>query len=643
MPSPSAAHTGIDATSGQRRAADTTIADTTERALLRAATIVDDEQAAPGDIAASPSAAVDEPASRYQIREVLGRGGMGEVFLCHDGSIGRDVALKTMLDGIADRAPVQQRFLREARVQGQLEHPSIVPVYDLGVRPDGTRFFTMRRVRGQTLEDVLAALARGEPGEASGYSRRKLLDAFARVCLAVDYAHARGVLHRDLKPSNIMLGDFGEVYVLDWGIARVIAEHPTGARIQVPAAEGKAQGAIVGTPGYMAPEQILGLAECQDARTDVYALGAILFEILSLRRLHVGDSFEALAASTTAPATALAFPVDAPPELTALCESALAVERERRCASARLLAEAVERYLDGDRDLERRRAFAEAHAAAAKAAFERASAREASDEALAAARADVVREVAAALSFDAGNEEARRLLVWLFVEAPARMPPEVEREMAAATHRKSREYIRFGIYGVASWLFTAPIGMIAGVRAWWPLLLTLALWTAAVLGAVWVRRSEGVTGARIYLGSALVLATVASTSWFMGPFVLLPQVISVATLFLVLLGRTSVERRNVSLLGAVAVAAPFLLELSGLAPPAYAFSGGNVTLFARALSLGSSTALPLLFYSTVSSVLFPSLLVGRVRGALSAAERQLFLHAWHLRQIVPERSPRPGA
>jgi eukaryotic-like serine/threonine-protein kinase len=623
------------------RAVESTIAETAERALLRAATVVADEQPLPRGVASLASATSDVPVVRYQIREVLGRGGMGEVRLCHDEAIGRDVALKTMLDEIASHAPSQQRFLREARVQGQLEHPSIVPVYDLGIGAGGERFFTMRRVRGQTLEDVLSGLARGEAGAAPAFSRRKLLDAFARICLALDYAHARGVIHRDLKPSNIMLGDFGEVYVLDWGIARVMAEHASTAPLKLAPTEGKVQG-VVGTPGYMAPEQILGLGDSQDARADVYALGVILFEILTLRRLHQGDSFEALAASTTSTEFSPSFPLDAPPELTALCESAIAVDLSKRCPSARLLSEAVERYLDGDRDLERRRAFAQARVAAATAAFERANAADATDEASESARAEAVREVTASLAFDTENEDARRLLLRLLVEAPNRMPPAVEREMAQATRRNSEQYLRWGTYGVASWLLTAPFVVLAGVRSWTGPLLTLSLWAAAVLSSLWVRRDGGTSGSRIYLGSVLVFATVASVSFVMGPFVLVPQVTSAVALFFVLLGRTAVERMGVTILGSIAVAVPFLLEFTGLVPPAYAFTDGNVTLFARSVSLEPNTVLPFLLYATVSSVALPALFISRVRGALTAAERQLFLHSWHLRQIFPERTRSAG-
>src|SRR5262249_17778837 len=139
-----------------------------------------------------------------------------------------------------DSATARRRFLHEARVQGQLEHPSIVPVYDLDLDEQGRPFFTMKRVRGLTLERVLERLREDDPDVVKRFSNRKLLTALAQVCLRIDYAHARGVLHRDLKPGNIMLGDFGEVYVLDWGLAKVVGEE-------------EADGEAESIPGTMGP------------------------------------------------------------------------------------------------------------------------------------------------------------------------------------------------------------------------------------------------------------------------------------------------------------------------------------------------------------------------------------------------------
>ena len=164
---------------------------------------------------------------RYEHRALLGEGGMGAVDLFLDRAIGREIAIKRIRPE-ASSAGSLSRFVREARVQGQLEHPAIVPVHDLAETPEGAAFFTMKRVRGASLDAILDALASGDPEARARHGRRKLLTAFATVCLAVDFAHARGVLHRDLKPANVMLGDFGEVYVLDWGLAKVLGATTEG-------------------------------------------------------------------------------------------------------------------------------------------------------------------------------------------------------------------------------------------------------------------------------------------------------------------------------------------------------------------------------------------------------------------------------
>ncbi|HTL34902.1 MAG TPA: serine/threonine-protein kinase, partial [Kofleriaceae bacterium] len=162
--------------------------------------------------------------ARYRQQGLLGKGGMGEVRLIEDGVIGREVAVKTIAPTMSGDSGIRARFLREVRIQGQLEHPSIVPVYDLGIDEAGNDYFTMRRIAGRTLAKVLTSLARGEAEAVVAFPRNALLTVFRQICLAVAYAHSKGVVHRDLKPANVMIGDFGEVYVLDWGLARVLDE-----------------------------------------------------------------------------------------------------------------------------------------------------------------------------------------------------------------------------------------------------------------------------------------------------------------------------------------------------------------------------------------------------------------------------------
>ncbi len=605
-----------------------TLPNTTDQSLWRAATVVAGEQGALDPLG---EAAFAEGATRYELSELLGVGGMGEVRLCRDAAIGRDVAHKTLRQ--PDAGPgARRRFLREVRVQGQLEHPSIVPVYDLGTDADGALFFTMRRVRGQTLTDVLAAAARGDAAPGS-YSRRKLLDAFVRVCLAVDYANTRGVLHRDLKPANIMLGDFGEVYLLDWGVAKLVAEPGQGAKVKVPEAVSLGQGTTVGTAGYMSPEQLLGLGDVQDARTDVYALGCILFELLTLRRLHEGNSFESLSQSTLSGPSVSARSVapDAPPELDAVCAKATCREPDGRYASARELADAVERYLDGDRDAERRRELSVERVAAARAALARGA-----DGDEAKARADAAREVTAALALDPDNAEAREILMRLFVEAPARMPAEVEAEIARRDARERAHFVRYGIIGLFTWLACAPLVVAMGVRRWEPVLATTALVAAGLAYSAWARRAAQVTAAHVTVIAALVLATSASACCWLGPFVLVPQFAASITVWIAASARRRRDRYAVLALGVAATAAPFIVEGLGLFPPAYTITRDAVTLHARAVSFHAVATLAMLFYASVSSTLLPGAFLGGVRESLDAAERRLFLQAWHLRKLVGE-------
>ncbi len=256
---------------------------------------------------------------RYLQRAVLGEGGMGQVQQVDDAVLGRSVARKVMHSDIAARPEGVKRFLREARVQGRLEHPAVVPVYDLGLDADGVPWFTMKQVRGLTLQAVLEGIGRGDHELQARFPRRRLLTAFVQVCRAIDYAHSRGVLHRDLKPGNIMLGEFGDVHVLDWGLAG-LAHAPMEAEV-LPTPPTRS-GSVFGTPGYMAPEQVL--RKPLDERADVYALGAILFEVLTLTPMFSGTTEERLARTVgedpSGPA-ARAPALDVPPELDAVVDA----------------------------------------------------------------------------------------------------------------------------------------------------------------------------------------------------------------------------------------------------------------------------------------------------------------------------------
>jgi serine/threonine protein kinase len=231
---------------------------------------------------------------KYEIGNTIAQGGMGAVLNARDLTIQRNVAMKVMLQ--SDSAEDVLRFVSEAKVTGQLEHPNIVPVHELSVDEKEQVFYTMKYVRGITLRKVLDLLFEGQTATIEKYPLAQLLTVFQKVCDAIAFAHARGVIHRDLKPENFMIGDYGEVLVMDWGLAKVLdpqrnAAHAspeghsiirTGLRAELAAAE-KQSGHVMGTPQYMAPEQAYGAHDELDIRTDVYALGAILHHLLTLR------------------------------------------------------------------------------------------------------------------------------------------------------------------------------------------------------------------------------------------------------------------------------------------------------------------------------------------------------------------------
>jgi serine/threonine-protein kinase len=310
-----------------------------------------------GRVLLATTAYVPEARDRYTLSRLHATGGIGRVWLARDASLGRDVALKELRPERAGHPAQWGRFLREAQVTGQLEHPGIVPVYEVGRRPDDQApFYTMRFVRGRRLAEAARAYhERCGRGEAGPLEVRELLTAFVGVCHAVAYAHSRGVLHRDLKPQNVVLGDFGEVIVLDWGLAKVMGEAGGDATVDSApvalAGEGSRDetvaGQVLGTPAYMAPEQAEGRQDLLDARTDVYGLGAVLYEVLAGRPpFGGGDTTTVLRrVAHEAPQPPRVVAPGVPRALEAVCLKALAKRPERRYASAKELAEDVKRFL----------------------------------------------------------------------------------------------------------------------------------------------------------------------------------------------------------------------------------------------------------------------------------------------------------
>jgi serine/threonine protein kinase len=256
----------------------------------------------------SPEIPNQQADSRYQLQGEIARGGMGAIIKGRDTDLGRDLAIKVLLDSHKDKPEVIQRFVEEAQIGGQLQHPGIAPIYELGQFADKRPFFAMKLVKGQTLSKLLA------DREGAADDRGKLIGIFEQVCQTMAYAHSRGVIHRDLKPANIMVGAFGEVQVMDWGLAKVlqvggVADEKKSMTLQqgqsviqtmrsgvgsdspaIGSVGSETQmGSVMGTPAYMPPEQALGEIDQMDERADVFGLGAILCEILTGQPPYVAD------------------------------------------------------------------------------------------------------------------------------------------------------------------------------------------------------------------------------------------------------------------------------------------------------------------------------------------------------------------
>jgi serine/threonine-protein kinase len=278
----------------------------------------------------------------------LAKGGMAVIESAQDAVLQREVAKKTIHEHLNDNRRALFLFMREARITSQLDHPHVVPVYDVGRDADGRLFFTMKRVSGRTLATLFSELPKGPlPRDAL----LNILDVFLKVCDAVAFAHSRGIIHCDLKPDNIMVGDFGQVYVMDWGIARVLRD----ARVDAfPAPDLKKPGqvstfSVLGTPAYMSPEQVLGERAALDERTDVFSLGCILYELFAGRPPYAADTADAALelarCGSWVPLSQAAVERAVPAGLERIQSRAMAVDRELRFRRVLELRAEVEKYL----------------------------------------------------------------------------------------------------------------------------------------------------------------------------------------------------------------------------------------------------------------------------------------------------------
>lgn len=328
----------------------------------------------------TPSRSLPQGRGHYSLAGEIARGGMGVILRGRDTDLGREVAIKVMHADLSKQSGVVQRFIEEAQISGQLQHPGIVPVYELGLMADERPYFTMKLIRGRTFADIL--LER----EETTSDRRRMLDIFTSICQTIAYAHSRGVIHRDLKPANVMVGAFGEVQVVDWGLAKVLGSAhaanprapesettPSNEPVRVGARETHSIiGSVMGTPAYMPPEQARGETDALDERCDVFALGAILCEVLTGDPPYGGNHLKMLHQASNA-LLQQAFDdldrCDADRDLVELCKQCLSARREDRPGDASILVLRLRAYFES-LDERIRRAQIEAAEARVKATEE---------------------------------------------------------------------------------------------------------------------------------------------------------------------------------------------------------------------------------------------------------------------------------
>ena len=526
--------------------------------------------------------------TRYAIGDEIGGGGMGRVHEAFDDVLQRTVAVKVIRGERAERAGAVARFVSEARLQARLQHPSIIPVHDLGVDAEGTPFFVMPRAPGRTLAEVIEERA-----------TRGLLEVFVRVCLAVEYAHGQGVLHLDLKPSNVMVGDFGDVYVLDWGGAT----SADGGR------------AVVGSPAYTAPE-VAADASHVSAAADIYSLGCVLFEILSFERRADHERGEPSAVRP-----------EVSPELDVICLRATHADPKARYGTARQLAEAVESFLDGARDEALRERLAGEHT---QAATELVATLPGDDE-LDTRRA-AMREVGMALALDPGNAEALSVMLDLAGSEPTRLPADVDGQVDAAARTRVQVIGRFAAIIYLSFIATLPLLLWVGVLDGW------SLWTfygcMGVAAAFSYRASRSGRMRDTTLAMIASCIGVAATADLFGPLFVAPMFAAANCLpFAATLSGRWLHGTYIA--GLITVLAPLGLQALGVWDAGYAFVPEGMVILSNALALHHDRAIVLLVVYNVVAVISGIAAMWMLSAAWRRTELKLFTQTWHLRQLAP--------
>ncbi|WP_428308846.1 serine/threonine protein kinase [Lacipirellula sp.] len=286
---------------------------------------------------------------RYSDFHPLAVGGSAQLRTCRDKTLGRTVVMKTLHPHLANNAYMQSRFLREARVTAQLQHPVTVPVYDLGRDLEDRLYFTMKKVEGETVRGIIERQANGDAQALEHFGLERMLGVLIQVCNGLSYAHAHGVVHRDVKPENILVGSFGEAVLLDWGVAKVWNDEESESDSRMMEHQILTDvNQRPGTPLYMSPEQVRGGSDEIDARTDVYSAGAVLYEILTLteplRGKQIQETFEKIANEMPAPPRERAPQRQIPAALADIAMTAMAKRPEDRFETMEAMIEAIRNF-----------------------------------------------------------------------------------------------------------------------------------------------------------------------------------------------------------------------------------------------------------------------------------------------------------
>jgi eukaryotic-like serine/threonine-protein kinase len=563
--------------------------------------------------ASTDELALPQPLAAYVLGAVIGAGGVGEVIAAHDERIGRAVALKRLKtpdptdDAIA-------RFLREAKIQARLDHPSVVPVHELGHDELGRPYFTMKQLSGVTLQQRLAQRPQ----------LPQLLRAFADVCHAIDLAHSRGIIHRDLKPANIMLGGFGAVYVLDWGLARELDGDRAPRRVPNAGDDVETgENELLGTPGYMAPEQIADAASVERP-ADVYSLGAILFEILAGVPLYPrGPAALAVELGEVERSPAQRVPDRTiPPELDALCVAMLARAPDER-PTAHQVAVQIEAYLDGDRDVSARRALARDDLARARVAF------------AAGERADAMRAAGRALALDPENREAAELVSRLMLEPPREPAPELRDVLRATDVETIRQHARSSMVSFILLLAFVPVAIWNGVRSW-PVVVAIAA-LAFVLGAVaFVLMRAPKRGFAVlpgyFIGSGIMVVLLARLC---GPFMVVPAVACVFTMSGLMYPPLAKRPLFVVAITLTGWLVPVLLERLGILAATWRIAGGAIETTSYTLDIAGVPTQVFLYAATIVTILVTAFHASSLARSNLDAQHKLVSQAWHLQLLLP--------